>query len=89
MSCEWFALPERARFVWVSYTPATWEAQMRQNWETGRTRPVPDDWDGPTFIDHYPTAEALIEARPFEHGQPRQITREEFLASTPEWMGQP
>jgi hypothetical protein len=80
-------LPAGARFVWVSYTPASWEAQMRLSYERALSRPVPADWEGPTFAESYPTVEAYLAIRPFEGGQPRQITREEFLASTPEWMG--
>ena len=80
-------LPDDVEFVWVSYTPVTWEAMQRENYR--RYAEVPDDkpYGGADFRERFPTVEGWLAITPFEHGQPRLVTREEYLAETPEWMG--
>jgi hypothetical protein len=74
-------LPDAAEFVWVSHTPETWLAMYCARWDLCAK-------DGPFDIrvDH-PDREAWAASVPFEHGQPRQLSRAEYLAATPEWMG--
>lgn len=80
-------LPPKAEFVWVSYTPASWEAMERRNYQ--RFAEAPDDkpYGGAEFRARHPTVEDWLAVVPFEHGKPRSLTVAEFLDQTPEWMG--
>ena len=75
-------IPAEAEYVWVSHTPATWRAIMLARWDRFA---VDDDFD---IRKTHPDREAWADKVPFEYGQPHQLTRAEFLAGTPEWMGQ-
>lgn len=80
-------LPVEAEHVWVSYTPVTWEAMQRSRYDIFAARPDDQPYGGADFRERFPTYEDWLVASPFEHGQPRQLTRTEFLTETPEWMG--
>lgn len=82
-------LPPEAVFVWISYTPETWEAMQRAKYEHFASRPDDEPYGGADFRKQFPAIEDWLAVSPFEHGQPRRVTREEFLATTPEWMGKP
>lgn len=82
-------LPDAASHVWVSHTPETWRTAGVTAYTKERKRPIPEGWEGPSFAETFPTLDDFLIKRPFEHGKPRLITREEFIASTPEWMGEP
>lgn len=76
-------LPDTAEYVWVSYTPASWEAMQRRRFER-----FSDPAEGRAdFVERFPKVEDWLAISPFEYGQPRHLTREEFLAETPEWYG--
>ncbi|CDO37627.1 hypothetical protein [Novosphingobium sp. KN65.2] len=78
------ALPDKAQYVWVTYTPETWRALHTAKFET--MSQLEDEY-GEHFRAQFPNLEVWLSAVPFEHGQPHQLTREKFLATTPEWMG--
>jgi hypothetical protein len=77
-------IPDRATHVWVSYDRAAWRQMLVARWERFSSPLHPAQWD---FAKRYPEVEAWLVANPFEPGQPRLITRAEFLSGTPEWMG--
>lgn len=78
------ALPDEANYVWVSYSRDAWAEMQR-----GRYQAILDR--GGDAADHlrerWPTIEGWIEAMVFEHGQPRHISRKEYLGGTDEWAG--
>ena len=74
-------LPNDAEFVWVSHTPETWLAMNLARWDRFA---VDGEYD---IRKSHPDRKAFADSIPFEHGSPRQLTRAEFLAQTPEWMG--
>jgi hypothetical protein len=77
-------LPDKAEWVWVTHTPATWEAMQRSQDE--RHRALGGEL-GEDFRARFPTVDDWLAVTPFEHGQPHQLTRDEYLANTPEWAG--
>lgn len=81
------ALPKRAEFVWVDLTPEAWVRTLHKRWKRFAEMPAGEWHDPAEFIDRFPTPESFEEVEPFEHGQPMQVTRDEFLASTISWMG--
>lgn len=82
-------LPDEAEHVWVSYTPAAWEEMQRRRYDAFAARPDDQPYGGADFRDRFPTPEDWLKISPFEHGQPRQLTRAGFIAETSEWMGKP
>lgn len=78
------ALPDLAEYVWVSHTPETWRQMQTRNFERYADDEGP--YGGQGFLERFPDVDAWLAITPFEHGQPHQLTRAEFLASTPEWM---
>ena len=78
------ALPDEADYVWVSYSREAWAEMQR-----GRYQAILDR--GGETADHmrqrWPTIEGWIEAMEFEHGQPRCISRADYLGQTDEWAG--
>jgi hypothetical protein len=77
-------IPAEAEYVWVSYDREVWTAMEARKFEafTART-----DKYGEDFRDRFPNMDDWLAVTPFEHGQPRQMTRSEYLQSTSEWMG--
>lgn len=80
-------LPVAAQYVWISYDRASWDDMLRERWQRFRDLPKGDWHDPAEFLERYPDADSFLSIDPFKHGQPRQMTRDEFLASTIEWMG--
>ena len=80
----WAMLPALASRVWVTYDRAAWLHMQREKWRNFSAR---TDEYGADFRERYPLLANWEAVVPFEHGQPRQLSRAEFLASTPEWMG--
>lgn len=80
-------IPAEASHVFVSYDRAAWEAMQRETYERFAARPDDEPNGGAEFRGRWPTVEAWLQITPFEHGQPRLMTRADFLASTPEWFG--
>jgi hypothetical protein len=81
-------LPDEAQFVWVDYDRAAWEDMQRRRYDM--VAGLPDGpYTGAGFRVDYPTAEAWLAVAPFEAGQPRLLTREEWLLWTPSYAGRP
>lgn len=79
-------LPPEAEHVWITYDRPTWEAMQRSKFDrfSNADHPYSDD-----FRSRYATVDDWLAITPFEHGQPRSITRAEYLAQTPEYAGKP
>lgn len=77
-------LPDRAGYVWVTHTPETWRAMYAAQFD--RFAALQDEY-GRQFREQFPKLENWLAVVPFEHGQPHQLSRAEFLAGTPGWMG--
>lgn len=85
----WAMLPNLAGYVWVTYDRAAWADMARKRWERFKALPKGEYHDPAEFLTRYPDPESFVAIIEFEYGQPRQLSREEFLATTPEWMGRP
>lgn len=79
-------LPTVASHVWVSHDQVSWAQMQTANYDRFSR---PDQPYAKDFIDRYPRLADWHRVTPFEWGQPRQITREEYLKSTPEFYGKP
>ncbi len=79
-------LPAEAQYVWVTYDRIAWRAMQERNFEKYSAE---DGVYAVDFRDRFPTIDVWLAVSPFEFGQPRQMTRAEFLAETPEFFGRP
>ncbi|MEV4934385.1 hypothetical protein [Sphingobium sp. LSP13-1-1.1] len=79
----WGAIPDGATHVWIDYDRAAWEAMARRRYELFSAR---DDEYGADFRSRFPEPNAWVSTMEFEHGQPRMVTRQEFLQATPSFM---
>ena len=80
-------LPDAAAYVFVDYDQVAWRAMVGRRYDHIKGSPKGDWFDPADFAERYPTADDFAVAMPFEQGQPRLITRAEFLAETSSWMG--
>lgn len=81
------ALPAEAEYVWVDASPEVWRGWLHRRWERFKDSPKSEWHDPEKFLEQFPTPESFEEVEPFNGGQPRSITREEFLTETHSWMG--
>lgn len=82
MPGHWGSIPDAATHVWIDYDPDSWNVMQRINYERHKQTAHLAD-----LLDRFPTVDAWVAAFPFEYGQPRLVSREDFLAITPTWMG--
>jgi hypothetical protein len=82
-------LPPEAQHVWVDYTSESWRDLTHKRWQRYLDLPAGEFHDPAKFKEEFPTPESFEKVAPFEHGQPRSITRAEFLETTPSWHGRP
>lgn len=68
-------LPDRASHVWVDYTPETWRKAMTAQWERFKALP-----SGDAFLSRFPTADDYVAVCAMNPGEPRLVTRAEFMA---------
>jgi hypothetical protein len=78
-------LPDEATHVFVDYDRPAWEAMQRGVYQ--RYLEMDGPYGGKAFTDRFPTENDWLKVNPFEHGQPRILTRDEFLAETSSWAG--
>ncbi len=78
------SLPEKAEFVWVDYDRAAWADMLGRRWEQFRDSDGP--YGGEAFLAQFPTAESFVSVEPYRPGEPRQLTRAEFLEATSSWV---
>jgi len=75
-------LPDAASHVWVDYDRDAWAAMQTRKFELFSAMK-----DRPEFAELYPTLDAWLGVSPFEAGQPRLLTRAEFLETTASYAG--
>jgi hypothetical protein len=80
-------LPARAQHVFVDYDREAWAAMLRTRWQRMADHPKSEWHDPEQFKARFPTAESFLEVEPYRPGEPRLISREEFLEATSSWMG--
>jgi len=81
----WGAIPDAATHVWIDYDQSSWAELMSRKFNV---RHAADDEISADFRDRFPTLEKWLTVVPFSAGQPKMVTREEFLASTSCFMAQ-
>lgn len=82
MPSHWGSLPDAATHVWIDYDPYSWEVMQRINYERHSNGAHQGD-----FLQRFATVDAWLSLSPFEYGQPRLLSREDYLTITPSWMG--
>jgi hypothetical protein len=80
-------LPDVASHVWVDYDRAAWAAMQAAKFEAFSASPDTGPGGGAEFLKRYPTIDAWLAVSPFEPGQPRRLSREEFLEWTSGYLG--
>lgn len=80
-------LPTEATHVWVDYTPESWREMTHKKWQRYLDLPAGEFHDPAAFKQEFPTPESFEKVSPFDRGQPRLITRAEFLETTSSWHG--
>jgi hypothetical protein len=80
-------LPDQAQRVWVDASPEVWRGWLHKRWERFRDAPASEWHDPAEFLGRYPTPEAFEAVEPYWPGEPRSITRAEFLETTQSWQG--
>jgi hypothetical protein len=80
-------LPARATHVFVDYDREAWADMLRRRWQLMADHPKSEWHDPEEFKARFPTAESFLDVEPYRPGEPRLITREQFLETTVSWMG--
>ncbi len=80
-------LPTQASYVFADHDRASWEALHRNRYVLFARQPDTGHFGGTYFRSQYPTPADWLATHPFEHGQPRLMTRGEWLAWTPSYVG--
>lgn len=76
-------MPDETEFVWVDYTPEAWADMMRRKWEYFRNSDGP--YGGEMFLERFPTAESFAATESYRAGEPRQLSRGQFLDESCAW----
>jgi hypothetical protein len=80
-------IPARATHVFVDYDREAWADMLRRRWQLMADHPKSEWHDPEEFKARFPTAESFLDVEPYRPGEPRLITREQFLETTVSWMG--
>ena len=80
-------LPTHAGHVFADYDRASWEALHRDRYVLFARQPDTGHFGGTAFRAQYPELADWLAINPFEHGQPRLMTRDEWVAWTASYVG--
>jgi hypothetical protein len=80
-------LPAQATHVFVDYDREAWADMLRRRWQRMAEHPKSEWHDPEEFKARFPTAESFAAIDTYRPGEPRLITREQFLETTASWMG--
>ncbi len=79
------SLPDEAEFVWVDYDRTAWSEMLARRWDRLAASDDPV-YGGVAFLKQFPNAQSFSSIEPYRAGEPRRLTRVEFLEQTSSWV---